>query len=295
MSVVPNDRVRIRYSVAGKIRFLSHRDVARVLERAIRRAGIPVAYSQGFSPRPKVQYGLALSTGYESDGEYIDIELDHDRPGPRDADAIASVLAPCLPNGLVVQAAAAVPPGQPSLQDSVEATAWEVLVEHPDPEGLAARAAEMLASETYEIEIVRKGKQVREDLRPLLGHLEVLPAIDEPTLLRVELGTKPRSIRPAELLEALGVTEPLLVRRTHQLTQIDAGAREPLPLRAKGPRDDRFRDDGGTAQEGAGLTEEAEDRRFDAGAPGPGQQFRAEAGQPEAERPETGRPEILLG
>ncbi|MGI9578286.1 MAG: TIGR03936 family radical SAM-associated protein [Microthrixaceae bacterium] len=290
MSVVPNERVRIRYAVSGKIRFLSHRDVARVLERAIRRAGIPVAYSQGYSPRPKVQYGLALSTGYESDGEYIDIELDADRQGERDPVAIGEALAECMPRGLEVQAAAGVPHGQPSLQDSVMATAWEVLIEHPDPEELVTRAAGMLASQEYEIEIVRKGKQVREDLRPLLGHLEVLPATEEPTLLRVELGTKPRSIRPAELLEALGVTEPLLVRRTHQWTDIDAGGREPLPLRAKGLRDDRFEDIRGRA-------EEAEDRRFEASAPDTGQSEpgQSETGQSETGQSETGRAEAVLG
>ena len=287
MSVVPNDRVRIRYSVSGKIRFLSHRDIARVLERAIRRAGIPVAYSQGYSPRPKVQYGLALSTGYESDGEYIDLELDAERPGPRDPQVIAEAVAPCLPRGLVVLAAAEVPHGQPSLQDSVVATAWEVLVQHPDPEQLVERAEAILASDSHEIEIVRKGKQVREDLRPLLGHLEVVPATSEPTLLRVELGTKPRSIRPAELLEALGVTEPLLVRRTHQWTEDDAGGREPLPLRAKGLRDDRFRDDGGTTEEEP--PEEAEDRRLDAGAAHERQRVGPEAG-----RSGTGRAEALV-
>ena len=61
-------RQRVRFTKRGKVRFLSHRDLARVWERALRRAGIRVAYSEGFSPRPKVSFGLALSTWYESLG-----------------------------------------------------------------------------------------------------------------------------------------------------------------------------------------------------------------------------------
>ncbi len=67
--------VRLEYHKVGKIRFLGHRDVARVLERSLRRAGLPLRYSEGFSPRPRLSFGLALSTGYESIAEYLDVEL----------------------------------------------------------------------------------------------------------------------------------------------------------------------------------------------------------------------------
>lgn len=77
-------RVRIRFSKTGKIRWTSHRDIARVSERVIRRAGLPVAYSQGFSPHPKLHFGLALSTGHESLAEFVDIDLDDaSRTSPR--------------------------------------------------------------------------------------------------------------------------------------------------------------------------------------------------------------------
>ncbi len=68
--------VRIRFAKHGKVRFTSHRDVARIWERALRRAGLPVAYSAGFTPRPKLSFGPALSTGYSSDAEYLDVCLD---------------------------------------------------------------------------------------------------------------------------------------------------------------------------------------------------------------------------
>ena len=70
-----NLRVRFRFTKTGKIRFTSHRDVARMWERALRRARLPVAYTEGCSPRPKLSFGLALPTGCESNAEYLDVAL----------------------------------------------------------------------------------------------------------------------------------------------------------------------------------------------------------------------------
>src|SRR3954464_13341272 len=107
-----NTTIRIRFSKLGKIRFTSHRDVARIWERALRRASVPVAYTQGFSPHPKLSFGLALSTGHESLGEYLDVDLAE----PVDVESIPARLDPCLPVGLHVQAADEIEPGTPSLQ-----------------------------------------------------------------------------------------------------------------------------------------------------------------------------------
>ncbi len=75
--------VRLRFGKHGKVRFISHRDVARAFERAFRVEQLPLAFTQGFSPRPKVSFGLALSVGHESDAEYLDFELVE--PVPLDA------------------------------------------------------------------------------------------------------------------------------------------------------------------------------------------------------------------
>ena len=245
MTDTPSKRIRVRYSVSGKVRFLSHRDVARVTERAIRRAGVPVAYTQGYSPRPKMQYGLALSTGYESTGEYIDIYLDPEREGMVDPVEIAVALDACMPRGLDVLAASLVDSTEGSLQDSVESTGWEVQVAADDPAAteLPGRVEALMGADHHEIEIVRKGKPVREDLRPLVFDLVLkVPASAggdggaEPLLLMAELGTKPRSIRPSELLGALGVSEPVKVRRTHQWTNRDGNRGEPLGLEVPSQR-----------------------------------------------------------
>src|SRR3954470_582253 len=111
----PRMKVRIRFSKLGKIRFTSHRDVARIWERALRRATVPVAYTEGFSPHPKLSFGLALSTGHESLGEYLDIELTE----PLDTEDLKARLDPCLPIGIDVQEAAEIESGTPSLQQAV--------------------------------------------------------------------------------------------------------------------------------------------------------------------------------
>ena len=67
--------VRMRYAKRGPVRFIGHRDVARAFERAFRIAELPLAFSAGFSPHPKVSFGPALAVGYESDAEYLDVEL----------------------------------------------------------------------------------------------------------------------------------------------------------------------------------------------------------------------------
>ena len=67
--------VRVRFTKRGKVRFISHRDVARGFERAFRIEDLPLAFTLGFSPRPKVSFGLALSVGHESIAEYLDVEL----------------------------------------------------------------------------------------------------------------------------------------------------------------------------------------------------------------------------
>lgn len=228
-------RARVRYSKLGKVRFLSHRDLARIIERAVRRADLPVAYSQGFSPHARLHFGLALSTGYEGLAEYFDVDLDEDRPGAGRIDDLADRLDPCLPVGVTTTAARELEPGTPSLQDAVTSSTWQFHLSAADADEVVARAAQLLAADELPLELVRKGKQVREDLRPLLLDL-VVERTAEGTLLTAELGTKPRSVRPAELLAAMRLDEePARVIRTHQWITSDGDRREPIELSAPSP------------------------------------------------------------
>ena len=103
-------RVRLRFAKLGKIRFTSQRDVARMWERALRRAGLPLAYSAGFSPRPQLSFGLALPTGCESLAEYLDVDLDDARPETAGIEvwSLPARLSVLLPAGIDVEEAAPV-------------------------------------------------------------------------------------------------------------------------------------------------------------------------------------------
>ena len=114
--------IRLRYTKRGKVRWISHRDVARALERAFRIAALPLAFTEGFSPRPKVSFGLALSTGHESDAEYLDLVLTDDV----DLDALACSLTEALPEGIAVSGAAPLVERAPALQEAVTAVEWRV-------------------------------------------------------------------------------------------------------------------------------------------------------------------------
>ncbi|HWC37851.1 MAG TPA: TIGR03936 family radical SAM-associated protein, partial [Acidimicrobiales bacterium] len=123
-------RLRIRFAKTGKVRWTSHRDVARMWERALRRVRLPVAYTAGFSPRPRVSFGLALPTGHESVAEYLDVEVAEDRspdgPDVLRQPSLPAALSEALPDGVDVLAAAALEGRVPSLQEDVTSCSWEV-------------------------------------------------------------------------------------------------------------------------------------------------------------------------
>src|SRR5688572_17931165 len=120
MTAEGNSRLRIRYAKVGRIRFIGHRDLARVWERALRRAELPVAYSQGYSPHPRISFGLALSTGYESTAEYLDVEVEGEVP----VDGLVDRLGQHLPDGVEPMAIVPHPAGEPSLQEAVTSCTW---------------------------------------------------------------------------------------------------------------------------------------------------------------------------
>src|SRR5688572_721683 len=175
VDVAARARVRIRFSKLGKVRFTSHRDTARSWERALRRAELPVAYTEGFSPRPRVSFGLALSTGHESLGEYLDVDLDLSvSPVELDVDDLPARLDPALPAGVAVQGAAVIPPGTPSLQEAVTSCRWRLEVMGADPGVVGAAAEQLLAADQLVVTRERKGRDVQEDLRPALLDVAVL-------------------------------------------------------------------------------------------------------------------------
>jgi len=113
-------RVRLRYAKRGPLRFTSHRDFARAFERALHRAGVPIAYSQGFTPHPKVSYASAAPTGVASEAEYLEIGL-RARVEP---DELARALDAALSPGLDVVEAVEAGPG--SMADRIDGSLWRI-------------------------------------------------------------------------------------------------------------------------------------------------------------------------
>ncbi|MEY2567238.1 MAG: hypothetical protein QOE35_1767 [Actinomycetota bacterium] len=217
-------KVRVRFTKLGKVRWTSHRDVARMWERACRRAGVSLSYTEGFSPRPKVSFGLALPTGHESMAEYLDLDVNDDA---LEILTLPGRLTPALPVGIDVVAAAAVPPGADSLQHEVTSSTWMVeLGEHGD---LSDRIQDVLAADEIVLTRERKGRPVTDDIRPAIRSLVLNPD----ATLTFELLVQQRGVRPAELLSVLGVEfEDCLVRRTHQWIERDGARWEPISLDA---------------------------------------------------------------
>jgi len=218
-------RVRIRFTKRGKVRFTSHRDVARMWERALRRLQLPVAYTEGFSPRPKLSFGLALSTGHESLAEYLDVEL---REEP-DIAALPAQLTPQLPVGIDVTAAVPLAPGSPSLQEDVTSCTWRIEAAGLEPTHADELVAAALAADELVVTRTRKGREVTDDLRPAVLDVATIGPTPLGTELHAELAVHPRSVRPAELLLALrpGLEEGRVLR-TAQWIWRDGARLEPL-------------------------------------------------------------------
>jgi radical SAM-linked protein len=223
--------IRIAFSERGKVRFISHRDLARAFERAFRIVELPLAFTLGFSPRPKVSFGLALSVGHESDAEYLDLELEH----PIEMRGLAATLSAALPEGIDVFDVVPLADRAPALQESVSSVEWEIEVIGIDetvdagPETVAARADALCAAASLPLERTRKGKVSVEDIRPAVLRVTVLAPSEQGTVLGVELATRPISVRPAELVAAL---DPAFregrVRRTRQWIARDGERYDPL-------------------------------------------------------------------
>jgi radical SAM-linked protein len=230
--------VRVKYAKQGKVRWISHRDVARAFERALRIEQLPLAFTLGFSPRPKVSFGLALSTGYESEAEYLDLELAE----PVDLVPLPARLTAALPIGLAVLDVVALAERAPALQEVVTAVTWRVEVTNDDgrpvPVDLlhelvgGARSAPVL-----EVEQVRKGKASVSDVRPAIRSLDVVDGDvgTDVANLEMELLTRPRGAKPSEVLAAIAGVRPdrpsLVIGRavrTHQWIERDGARCEPL-------------------------------------------------------------------
>ncbi len=215
----------------GRLRWTGQRDVARMWERALRKAALPVAYTSGFSPRPKLSFGLALPTGCESLAEYLDVEL----VAPMPAAEVSARLEGQFPKGIEITASGELEDGGESLQQDVTSCGWDIEVPDVDLSTLQATIALALGAENIPVRRERKGREEKDDLRPALLDLSASGVQGGGCLLSAELATRPRGVRPSELGRALGF-ELGLCRRTHQWIEGGGSRTEPLAPDAARPR-----------------------------------------------------------
>lgn len=189
----PVQRLDIRYAKRGRARFTSHRDFSRAFERALRRALVPMAYSSGFNPHPRISYANASPTGAATEAEYLEIGL-AERVDP---ETLALRLTDALPDGMeVVEVCEAFPGG---LADQLRASRWLVHVTDV-PDGVIRQAAShLLDAETVVVERMMKAGLRAFDARGAILRLQVT---DDARIDMVIEHTTPL-VRPDDVMSAL--------------------------------------------------------------------------------------------
>ncbi|QOV38353.1 DUF2344 domain-containing protein [Streptomyces ferrugineus] len=202
-------RIRLRYTKRGRLRFTSHRDFQRAFERALRRAEVPMAYSAGFTPHPKVSYANAAPTGTGSEAEYLEIALTE----ARDPEKLRVLLDESLPPGLdVVDAVEARTSG---LADRLTASVWELRLDGVDPADAERAVAAFNAAGTVEVQRMTKNGVRTFDARSAVvdlvstdGTQTHSTAADRPTdqpcaILRLVVRHVTPAVRPDDVLSGL--------------------------------------------------------------------------------------------
>ncbi|SEN25418.1 TIGR03936 family radical SAM-associated protein [Actinacidiphila rubida] len=207
-------RIRLRYTKRGRLRFTSHRDFQRAFERALRRADVPMAYSAGFTPHPKVSYAGAAPTGVGSEAEYLEIALAQ----TRDPEQLRLLLDESLPDGLDVIEAVEV--STPGLAERLEASVWQLRLEGVEPEAAAKAVEAFLAADSVEVQRSTKNGIRTFDCRAAVTRLDVVDTdatrtgADGPddracAILRLVVRHLTPAVRPDDVLSGLHTTADL--------------------------------------------------------------------------------------
>ena len=227
-------RLRVHYAKRGRLRFSSHRDFQRAFERALRRSAVPMAYSAGFSPHPKVSYAGAAPTGVASEAEYLEIGL-AERCDP---ERLRAALDASLPDDLDVLELVEVAPPPPnvkaeSLSDRLEASVWEVRLAGTEPATAAASVAAFLAVDRVEVTRMTKNGLRTFDARAAVVTLEAGPdpragdASEGSTapcaILRLVVRHVTPAVRPDDVLAGLASIGDLAPPSTPAVTRLAQG------------------------------------------------------------------------
>ncbi len=201
-------RIRIYFSKNNLMRYTGHLDLYRTWERTFRRARLPLAYTQGYNPHPKINLAATLPLGFTSQGEIVDIHLEQELP----VSEIEAALKPALPPGLEVQQIEIIESKQPAPQTLVESAEYVVQFLEPQ-ENLSIRLQALLDSSS----LPRIRRERSYDLRPLIEAAQMLPPDEsgqEHFMIRMA-ARESATGRPDEVLAVLGV--PIEQARIHRI------------------------------------------------------------------------------
>ena len=212
----PVARMRVRYAKRGRMRFTSHRDFSRAFERALVRAQVPMAYSSGFNPHPRISYAGAAPTGSASEAEYLEIGLARE-VDPAD---LRQRLDTALPPGLDVLAV--VPARAGALADRLEASRWRIRLPGDAPATVRSAVATFCSTDAVEVERMTKKGLRRFDCRGAVVALEVTSGSSqgvaeiteenpECAILEVVLRHGTPSVRPDDVLAGIRETSGLMI------------------------------------------------------------------------------------
>ncbi len=210
-------KLRIQYARRGRLRYSSTRDFGRALERALRRSGVPMAYSAGFHPHPKISYANGAATGAASEAEYFEISVT-ERVDP---DAVAAALDEALPDGLDIVAAVEAQPG--ALADRLQASRWLLRFPGAEPAELDRAVEAFLAEESVEVErMFKRGMKSYDAREPVM---RAQTGIDEDgcaILTMVVRHTTP-AVRPDDVLRAISAVTSFAPPRSPIATRLAQG------------------------------------------------------------------------
>ncbi len=198
-------RLRLIFAKKAPIKYISHLDLALAWERALRRANIPLAYSQGFNPRPKIQFASGLPLGTTGTNEILDIIINTPVP----PDEALSRIKPTLPTGIGLHTVEAVPLKAATLQNQLRQAEYRVTVETDlSADALNARIESLLAAEEI-IQTRRRRKKLETfDLRPWLHDLRLESLVEGDACLHMRVTAGQHgNLRPEAVLKALNLAE----------------------------------------------------------------------------------------
>ena len=202
-------RIRITFQKLGALRYTGHLDLHKLWERAARRAELPLAYSQGFHPQPKMNIAAALPLGFSSRCEVLDMRLEHDIQ----LDGLVEELQGTLPTGIQVTSVESVDERAPTLQTQVVSAEYEVSLAEA---GFGSEVKRKIESVLESESIVRTRREKEYDLRPLI---EALDLMDGKILMKLA-AREGATGRPEEVLDMMGIAfEDTRIERTRLIFQ----------------------------------------------------------------------------